>query len=305
MQKCYSFFAVFLSLLLHVQNMAWAAGSETAQSKMKVEEFVRYFNNMSSNSRAEIIKEMIAARPKADQDFINQSLGDLSKVTFPTLKVVKDSIAFTWQKTDVLLAPVKDAVVKVNGEAIDFAPGKFSEAAEKMDKIFSHKTVSVMNFIISPAYANTAGVVAIGGIIAIIIGFLAAFSGIVIAGAAVAVFGGFGAAANMFNDQAINQICSEARKKMSALSSGASPSEIFEVKQRTMRGKSDIEKHELCLNGDAERLQICSKVRACLESLEREIDIYLNAVNTDARETVKDLERSFGSKKIDKESSGQ
>jgi hypothetical protein len=292
MKKFSAQFAFILSLILHVQSMAWATGSQTLEGKALVAKIVGHYNSLNQEGKIAEMSKMMDSRPESDRDFLKKSLGDWKKVSFPELKQSENSIVFIWDKQDVVLTPVKGYLFTVNGHEVDFALGKFSELEQHSEFIFVDKTVSIFDLLIPSAHAKTSTAVKILlgvlGIVAVLVGFIVAasataFVALTFLGSLTSIF----SFASLAAGSSIEVNCRKGREKLDELKSNSSTAEIFKVKQAIMRGKSELLAQPECVNG-TEKVD-CKNVLRCLSSLEEELNLYLNAVNTDARDKIKEM----------------
>lgn len=290
MQKFFSYLAFILSVVIQVQSMAWATGSQTLEGKALVAKFVEFYNGLSDKGKVEAFTKMLAKRPEEDRAFIKRSLGDFSKIKFPELVQKAGSIVFTWQKHEVVITPVKGSLFNVNGVQVDAAPGKFSELEKHVDAIFPKKTVKLIDFLMAPAYAGSFwGGMVIAGIFGMILGLCMAPELFVLS-AIGTVVAGFLAHDYKKQADAFEKLCSDLRQKLSNLPADASPDKILKAKQEISRTKIDLITDPRCSGG--EYYAVCDRVRECLSSLLSELELYPNAVNEDARESRKEIEKA-------------
>lgn len=320
--KCiHQVLSVIMAVVIFTQGTAWATGAYTIENKARLEMFVKHFNSLSSERKLKYVNKMLETRPMVDQNFIKENLGDLSKVRFPELNWVKDSVTLTWQKQDVIFTPIKGAQFKINDIEIDFSSGKFAEAGAQIEKIFSKKNVTVMDLVLSSAYAGNGGMTIIG-IVLLIVGLatfglglagIYAASALMGSGLIAMISGALSPAENSkkpksdSNDlgEAINSLCEDANKEFDSLQGDASTDEISDFKESIRDSRNNLMGSLTCMNGNSNQFKICNQVKACLDNLENKIDRNFNAINNGSRIRMKNIERPVDTKYLQKDASDQ
>lgn len=305
-------FSFILSFVFLVQSTAWATGAETLEQKAVLHEFVVFYNSLSAPAKKAELKKMLKLRTAEDQKFISKSLGDLSKINLPQLKLVDDALTFTWDKKNITMKPVQGTVMEINGKKIDFAPGKYEMAVDELQAMFSQKSFSLMDLFITPAYAGVDTVVVgaavtVAGIIAIIAGiYLATIVGLtLVIGGIISFFGGIATmTSNASGDKKVASLCDTAREKWNELSGGTTAEQLLEIKKALVDAKSKLIGDPACIGGDDERMAICNNVTACLDNLTNEINKMQGAENS-SRGQVKDIQGPTPSKTQQNGSSNQ
>jgi hypothetical protein len=236
---------------------------------------------------------MLKLRPVEDQKYIAESM-NLKTIVFPELTLSDEGISFKWKDKTIVMNPVKDSVLEVNGKRIDFAPGKLRIAGEEAAALLTQKKVSFLDMFISSAHAdmfNDGGVIAVGGLIALVAGILLActMSIVLIVGGVLALIGGVIASAmNYENDKKVGSMCDDARKKWNSIADDFTSAQIFEAKKAIVEARSKMISLKECLGGDRERMDICTQAHQCLNFLEKEMTA-LEGKENSSRGAVKEI----------------
>lgn len=294
------FLSTAMAFIFFLQTMAWASGQESIESKWLLQHFVKQFNSLSRENKANEILRMLGTRHINDQDFIKVNLGDLHKVNYPHLTYADGEILFTVSDQKVILKQFNEASVNVNGVAINFASGKFPEAGMKLKSIFTDKKVTrtnnILDFFLSEAHADENDWKLVGGIAAILIGIVAIIAAlgmtIVSGGTFWLFFGGilstFGGIVALTEDD-LNHFCNKTRETIANLDTNSTLTQIQELKESISDNENKLKDSSECLK----KVTMCEKVRECLNSLDESINHLVQSVNQTGRDESKKINSSI------------
>ena len=297
------YFSTTLSLIFtfifFIQNSAWATGAVASPfTQQQLEKGVESYNALSNAKKIEAFQAHMKSRPKADQDFM-KNMGDITKVTFPIFKMVKGEIAFTHGKRDFVFKPKSPTVVTLEGQDIDFSPGKLEMAADQIEKIVSQQKFSLLDLVIAPAHANFYTELKAGGQAAVMVAVLMAFLATVIY-----AYDYFIATPESMREQC-NKLVEHFKEIVQNGIDSKQPIEDAILKLRTEIAKTRIQlKHSKNCENHA---KACSATKACLEDLTAEIQkLDPDAVSDQERGNVKDISpNSSGSQVPSSQAIGQ
>lgn len=133
------------------QQSAWASGLVHPHSPQLIESMVARYNSLSKSERAAQMKSHIE-KNQADRDYLKLKKIDLLKVDWPELKFERGIISFEQDGKSLEFKTDKNTM-ELQGESVQVTPGKLGEAITKVEEILGKKSASIMDFIISSAYA--------------------------------------------------------------------------------------------------------------------------------------------------------
>ena len=159
------FFNILFVLGFVAQQSAWASGLVLPHAPQVIESIVANYNSLSKAERAAQMKSHVESN-LADQKFLKEKKIDLLKIDWPELKYEDGVISFEREGETIEFKTDKNTM-EIRGEKVQVTPGKLGEAVSRLEEILGKKTTSVMDLILSSAYAFAPLALALIAIIAV------------------------------------------------------------------------------------------------------------------------------------------
>ena len=246
---------LFLSLALMAQSTAHKGFISAYEANTREEKLMGF-------------KLAMAARPKADQDFIQKQKFD-PKTLFPTIHLVNGKMVYEVGKRKVTLMFSGTHEVEVDGKKFDFSPGKLEAAYYALEKHFNSQKVGLLDFFIPTAHANGAL-------------FLVGAAAAATVGVAVLMMGDYYGPLNQTKLK-----CENFQHEISILHPDNQEWLIPRIKENMKRDLWNAENNPRCKDGknaDTDQCIAAKDLRECIKKLTPELHRAIAAIDDSGRE---------------------
>lgn len=148
-----SFLNISFAFVFFFNQSAFAAKNLNPYDQDTIESAVELYKGLTTKEKINLMSEVFADRPKADQEAFAEILNDKDQINVPDIRLDDGKLIIEVDKKEIPFQFISKEVVMFKGEKIDFSPGKLKAAIDKITKMTTTQKWSFSSFFINEAHA--------------------------------------------------------------------------------------------------------------------------------------------------------